>query len=319
MRPDTKLFLHFIAVILLLVCCTAGAGCLKEGRLAVQDMIIKADQITASYVTLNVTSAIQNTGGVASEPLEVRLQAFNTESRLLETETVTTIPGIDWGGTKAVSQSITLPRSGSYRLIVTVFRNDRFKGQGEIQVSNLEQLVPDTQQSGLIIDDMDFIVKNVAGGLATIQTDVYVANGGKTPSGPIIVEVKATELNAGLTADKQQAALDNIDPEKMKVASVPVAVPDQYNYIVETLIWRDGTVVKRSQGIVRLRPEILISNDTKIVTSNIETSKFVASDNRMATSPYNVPVTKSPGFDTPAALGMLGAVGGYLIIMRRNT
>ena len=192
-------------------------------------------------------------------------------------------------------------------------------GEGEIRVSNLDQLVPDTQQSGLIIDETDFIVKDVAAGTATIRTDVYVANGGLVSSGPVTVEVKAKELDAGLTADKQQTTLDNIDPEKITVASVPVKVPDQYNYRMEIVIWRNGTIVKRGDGIVQLRPVILNGTSTGAATAGIETSKFIVGDNQMARSPVSTPPwTKSPGFDLPAAMAALGAAGGFFMISRRR-
>lgn len=316
LRTDAGRFLPLVTVCIILVCCILSAGCLKEGRYFVQDINIKADRVTASYVTLNVTSTIQNSGGGTSGPLDVRLRAFNADSRLLEEETVRTVPAIGWGTTRDVSQAVTLPREGSYRLVVAVNPDSTYRGQSEIQVNNLDRLVPDIQKSGLVIDGLDFIVKEAGGGTATIQADVYVANGGQTTSGPVVVEVKAKELNAGLTADKQQTTLENIDPGKMKVASVPVRVPDQYNYIIEVLIWRDGTVVKRGEGVVKLRPETLVSDDTKIITNKVETSKFVVNDNQMASSPYSggVPVTKSPGFSLPAILGALVAIGGFFMI-----
>jgi hypothetical protein len=320
LRTGPGQHLPLVAVSIILICCILSAGCIKEGRYYVQDSSIRADRVTASYVTLNVTSTIQNSGGVGSGPLDVRLRAFSADSRLLEAETVTTVPAIGWGASREVSQAVTLPREGSYRLVVAVNPDSTYRGQSEIQVNNLDRLVPDIQQSGLVIDGLDFIVRDTSGNAATIQTDVYVANGGRTGSGPVIVEVKAKELNAGLTADKQQVTLENIDPEKMMMASVPVRVPDQYNYLIEVLIWRDGAVVKRGEGIVRLRPETVVSNDTKIITNRVETAKFVVGQDQMAVSPYSggIPVTKSPGFGSFAAISSLAALGGLFIIVKRR-
>ena len=233
---------------------------------------------------------------------------------------MTSVPAPGWGTVREVSQAVTLPREGSYRLVVAVNPDSMYHGQSEIQVNNLDRLVPDIQQSDLVIDGLDFIVKGTNGGTAMIQADVYVANGGRTASGPVIVEVKAKELNAGLTADKQQASVETIDPGKMKVVSVPVQVPDQYNYNIEVLIWRDGTVVKRGEGIVRLRPETLVSGDTKIVTNKVETSKFVVGDNQMAPSPYTgaIPVTKSPGFGLIVTIAGVTGLGVLFIMNKRR-
>lgn len=319
-RSGAGRLLPLVAVSIVLVCCILGAGCLKEGRYSVQDMNIRADQVTASYATLNVTSTIANYNGVASGPLDVRLQAFSTDSRLLVTETVTSVPPPGWGAVREVSQAVTLPREGSYRLVVAVNPDSMYRGQSEIQVNNLDRLVPDIQKSDLVIDGLDFIVKGTSGSTATIQVDVYVANGGRTGSGPVIVEVKAKELNAGLTADKQQATLENVGPEKMTVVSVPVQVPDQYNYLFEVLIWRDGAVIRRGEGIVQLRPETVVGTDTKIITNKVETEKFAVGADQMAASPYSggIPVTQSPGFGSLAAIGSMAALGVLFIIRKRR-
>jgi len=319
-RAGAGRFVPLAAISLLLMCCILSAGCLKEGTYSVQDMTIRADQVTASYATLNVTSTIYNSRGVASGPLDVRLRAYGTDSRMLVAETVTSVPAPGWGTVREVSQAVTLPREGSYRLVVAVNPDSMYRGQSEIQVNNLERLVPDIQQSDLVIDGLDFIVRGTNGGTATIQADVYVANGGRTGSGPVIVEVKAKELNAGLTADKQQASVETIDPGKMRVVSVPVQVPDQYNYNIEVLIWRDGTVVRRGEGIVRLRPETLVSGDTKIVTNKVETSKFVVGDNQMAPSPYSgaIPTTKSPGFSFVVTIAGVTGLGVLFIMNKRR-
>jgi hypothetical protein len=203
--------------------------------------------------------------------------------------------------------------------VTTVYRGDLFRGQGEITVNNLEQLTPDIQQSGLIIEDMDFIVKKVTGSSAVIQTDIYVANGGKGSSGPIRIEVKAKEMDAHLTADKQQTEIPAIDPEKIGVGSVSLTVPDQYYYVVEALIWRNGSIVKRGEGVVQLRPGVLVSNGSQIVGVKIDTSKFIAREGQMATSPNSAPyATKSPGFAAEISLLSLAAIGAITILSRKQ-
>jgi hypothetical protein len=295
------------------------AGCLREGNVLVQDMNLQAEKITTSYATLNVTTNILNSGGVGTSGLELRLRAFSTDSGLLETEQRTAIPAIGRDETRSVSQSITLPRKGSFRIVATVFKQNTSRGQGEITVNDLDRLVADNQQSDLVMGDMDFMVKKVTGSSAVIQSDIYVSNGGATASGPVLVEVKAREMDAHLIADKQQATIANIDPEKTGIASVLLTVPDQYNYVVDSLIWVNGTIVKRCEGIVQLRPGIVISNNSQLATVKIDTSKFIAGQGMMTASPYGAPTpTKSPGF--PGALALTALIaGGVFAVFRRRT
>jgi len=318
MSPRNRLLLTSVIAVIFLAGIMLTAGCLKEGSISVQDGTIRAEHVTASYVTLNVTSNLRNGGGVGGEDVDLRLKALNTDSGLLEAEQNTRVAGIGWGETRSASQEIVLPRKGSYNLVVSAYKNNKFVGENRITVRNLDQLVPDTQQSGLIIEDMDFIVKSVSGGSAVIQADIYVANGGTVPSGPVLVEAKAKEMDARLTADKQQTTIGNIDPEKIGVASIRLTVPDQYNYVVDALIWRNGTIVKRGEDIVQLRPGKLISNNSQLTTVKIDTSQFVAEQGQMAASPYAVSTMRSPGFSLPLVLLSLMAAGGCARFLRRK-
>lgn len=316
MKVHYRFFTGVLIVFLTLAGFALTAGCLKQGRLAVEDMNIQAEGVTTSAVTLNVSSSLRNTGGVAGSPFDLRLRAFNTESGFLEAEQTTQVPGIEWGGGRLISQNIVLPRKGSYRLVEAIYLGSTLSGQGEVTVNNLEQLTPDTQQSGLIIEDMDFIVRKVSGDSAVIQADIYVANGGGVSSGLVTIEVKAKEMDAHLTADKQEARIENIDPEKIGIGSATLTVPDQYNYQVQALIWRNGTIVRRGEGIVQLRPGILVSNGSEILSTKIDTSKFVADGARMTQSPYPYS-TKAPGFGGVLAILALIGIGAAGTARRR--
>lgn len=319
MKSICRFSLVTLTLCALLVSSIFSAGCLRESQLFVQGINVGAEQVSASHVRLNVTTDLQNMQGIGMGAPTVQIRAFNTETGLIETERITTVPGIGWGSALTVSQSIELPRKGSYRLIAAVFEGDKRKGQGEITVYNLERLTPDTQQSGLMIEDIDFIAKKVSGNSAVIQTDIYLANGDRLPSGPFEVEVKAKETDAHLVADKQRTAIANVDPEKIIVATVLLTVPDQFNYVVEVLIWKNGTIVKRGEGTVQLRPGVQVSAGTQFVTKKIETSKFVAEEGRVAASPYPTPVMRSPGFSVPVIVCALVAIAAVAAGKRRHT
>ncbi len=96
-----------------------------------------------------------------------------------------------------------------------------------------------------------------------------------------------------------------------------LSVPDQYNYVVEVLVWKNDTIVKRGEGNVRLRPGMQVARDTQFVTKQIETSKFVREEGFQPGS-STVPVTRSPGFSVPLALGALGALAMLVHIRRQK-
>ena len=129
--------------------------------------------------------------------------------------------------------------------------------------------------------------------------------------------MKAKEEDARLLADKQRASVESIQPDATRVSSVTLSVPDQYNYVVEVLVWKNDTIVKRGEGNVRLRPGMQVDKDTQFVTKQIETSKFVQDSG----SPVRTPVpytTKSPGFGAPLVVIALVSLAGLACLGRRR-
>jgi hypothetical protein len=298
-----------VLILLFLCMLAAGSGCLKDSSVSVTGITVGAEKVTGGEVTLNVTTDLQNYYGVSSGISRVQLKAYDTGSGLVAAEITNDAGFLGIRGSGSVSQSIVLPRKGSYRLISTVFENGQRKGQGEMTVYNLERLTPDTQQTGLSITDIDFLVTKVTDDRVEIQTDIYFTNNGALPSDPFDIEVKAKEEDARLLADKERVSVGEIRPDATRVSTVTLSVPDQYNYVVEVLVWKNDTIVKRGEGNVRLRPGMQVDKDTQFVTKQIETSKFVPESGSvmMSQAPYPVP-TRSPGFAAPLVLVAIGSL-----------
>jgi hypothetical protein len=300
-----------ILILLCLAMLALGAGCLRESSVDVTGITVGADKVTGSEVTLNVTTDIQNTNGISSGISRVQLKAYDTASGLLVAEKTSDAGFLGIRGSGFSTQTIVIPRAGSYRLVSTVFENGQRKGQGEKTVYNLERLTPDIQETGLAISDIDFLVRKVTGDTATIQTDIYFTNNNRDPSGPFDIEVKAKEEDAQLLADKQRAHVESIQPDATRVSSVSLSVPDQYNYVVEVAVWKNETIILRGEGNVRLRPGVQVPKDTQFVTKQIETSKFVqgSSDAGYVTAiPAPYATMKSPGFGVLPGLVALGSL-----------
>ena len=304
--------------LLLVAALIAGAGCLRESEVTVTGITVGAEKVTGSDVILNVTTDIQNTYGVSAGSSRVRLAAYDTASGLLIAEQTGDAGFLGIRGSGSVSSVIVLPRKGSYRLVSTVFENNQRKGQGEITVYNLDQLTPDTQETGLSISDIDFQVRKVAGDRVTIGTDIYFTNTNNVPTSPYTVEVKAKEEDARLLADKQRTELGVVGPGATVIAGITLTVPDQYNYLVDVAVWKNDTIVLRGEGAVRLRPGMQVAKDSAFVTRQIETSKFVAETGTAAAPPQPYATQRSPGFGgLPGLAGVALAVG--VLAARRRT
>jgi hypothetical protein len=291
-----------------------SAGCLKESSLAITGMDVGADAITGPAVVLNVTTAVTNEFGVGNGDLTFSLKAYDTDTGLVAAEREDRAGGLGKGQTARVSQTITLPRSGSYRLAATIFEGESQKAQGEITVRNLERLPPDSSRAGVEISDIDFIVKGVSGGRATIESDIYFTNGGRDLSSAYDVEVRAREADAHLIADKQWTTIDPVKPEATVIKGVDLSVPDQYNYVIEVLLWKDQVIVKRGEGSVLLRPGSTLPAGEYFVTRKIETSQFIPQTQLPTQPPGAASGARTPGFGIAAALA---GIGGAIVVRRR--
>jgi hypothetical protein len=318
MRSIRRCSVFLLVMGMLLLSCLFTSGCLRESVLTVRGMSVGAETVDPSRVTLNVTTEIENYEGFGSGTPRLQLRAFNTETGILEAERTETLESIGWGGSRIATQTIDLPRKGSYRLIATVYEGESRKAQGEITVYNLDRLIPDSQQSGLVIGDIDFIARKVSGDSVDIQADLYIGNDDPGPSGAFDVEVKAKEMDAHLVADKETVHVDNVDSGKIYVASVILTVPDQYNYVLEVLFWKNGTIIKRGEGTVQLRTGTTLPAGDQFVTKKIETSKFVSEQGPPSPGIYPTPPVRTPGFSALPALMAFALASGIVVAWRRR-
>lgn len=256
----------------------SGSGCIRsfeeESYYNIKDMDISADHAGTSFVDLNVTTYIEKVDGDNEKNTSLLLKVYSRESGLLEVQERVNLGKLKKGETKAVSQSLSLPKTGGYNIRSVIFEDKIQKGTGEINVYNLDFLPADVQDIGLEISEMDFKVRKVEDGKVLVENDIYITNEGRETSSDFRTLVKVREMDAGLLADKVWIQTGEIKPEATVIRSVNLTMPDQYNYVVEVLIWNNDTIVRRGEGYIQLNPEIEVRNDTATETRKIQTSKF---------------------------------------------
>jgi hypothetical protein len=296
------LFFKSLFVILFIVIFTFASGCVKdfeeESYYNVRDMDISADRIGAAFVDLNVTTYIEKYQGNSAKNTSILLKAYSRESGLLQSQTKIELGVLKKGDTKSVSQTITLPKTGGYDLRCVLFEENVQKGNGEIQVYNLDTLPAGVQETGLEIPEMDFRVKAVEGGKVLVENDIYLTNEGGNTSKDFRMLVKVREMDAGILADKVWTRTGEIRPEATVLRSVNLTMPDQYNYIVEVLIWNNDTIVKRGEGFIRLSPVVEVKDRNTTQAREIQTSEFenVVETGMIPEDEYKEEGEAAPGF-----------------------
>ncbi len=279
----------------------SGSGCIRsfeeESYYNIKDMDISADRAGTSFVDLNVTTYVEKYQGDTEKNTSLLLKVYSRESGLLEVQEEVKLGKLKKGETKAVSQSLSLPKTGGYNIRSVLFEEDTQKGSGEINVYNLDFLPADVQDIGLEISEMDFRVRKVEDKKVLIESDLYLTNEGKRTSQDLRMLVKVREMDAGLLADKVWMQTGEIKPETTVIRSVNLTMPDQYNYVVEVLIWNNDTIVRRGEDYIQLNPEIEVKDKTSTETRKIQTSEFENADEpRMVPEEDYAGEEAAPGF-----------------------
>ena len=243
-----------------------------------RDMDISADRIGTAFVDLNVTTYIEKYNGNTEKNASLLLKAYSMESGLLVAQKEVKLGVLKKGDTKLVSQNLSLPKTGGYDLRSVLFEENIQKSNGEIKIHNLDALPADVQDIGLEIPEIDFKVKGVEGGKVFVESDIYLTNEGKEISPDFKMLVKVREMDAGLLADKIWTQTGEIKPETTVIRSVNLTMPDQYNYVVEVLIWNNDTIVKSGEGYIQLSPKVKIQDKNTTETRKIQTSEFENSE-----------------------------------------
>jgi len=315
MHRKTRITLLCGIILVSLMTC----GCLRdfeESRLQVTDIDISSERVTSTSVLLNVTTYIENNGNGESGEAKLILKAFDSASGLLVGETTTPAGSINKDRTVSVSQLISVEREGGYRIDVVLFEDEKRLRQRSVQIYGIGDLTPNINDIGIRIQEMDFLVENVTGSRVAIGVDIYLTNEGDFTSEDLPMLIKAREVDAGLLADKVWTSTSNIEKEKTIINSCEIAVPDDYNYIVEALIWRNDTIVERGEGVVQLNPKRTIPKDEEIVSSDIRVEDFMPEPEEGGYVEIGAK-KKTPGF-TSAMTGIAVMIAIFMLIRIRR-
>ena len=324
--------LHILLLVLCIIAFAFGSGCIRsfeeESNYNIKDMDISADRIGNAYVDLNITTYVEKYYGNTAKNSTLLLKAYSTGSGLLVAQKEVNLGVLKKGETKPVSLTFNLPKNGGYDLRSILFEENSRKSNGEIKIYNLDALPADSQEIGLQIPEIDFKVNQVEGEKVSIESDIYLTNEGKENSKDFKMLVKVREMDAGLLADKVWTQTGEIQPEATVIRSVNLTMPDQYNYIVEVLIWNNDTIAKSGEDYIQLNPRVKIQDKNTTETRKIRTSYFESNSvtektQSIESDPLAVPgaIGSEPGSSKPTpgfSLSLSLILICLIVILRRR-
>lgn len=286
--------------------------------LSIRDVDIKPMEVTSANVEVNVTVYMNHEGG-KTRNATMLIRAISSDTKLLAAQAFTPIPETVSYKTIIVSQNLKVERNGGYELNILLFDNGTILDSGSVNIAGLSALTPQSKRSGMVLNNIDFMVSGVTAGRVTISPDIYLENRGAQASENLNLVVKARQADSNLLADKTTSETGVIASESTAVKSVKLDVPDEYNYMVVVELWKGDVLINTWEKPVLLAPTKTVPKGSEEKKVNIEVSKFVREGVPMAgatpapfATPYAQP--KTPGFEAFAAITALIMV---LVLRRR--
>lgn len=293
----------------------------EAGYLNIREVDVKPERVTSAEVELNVTAYI-NHEGAKSKNASMLLRAINAQTGLLATQASREIAEVEGSKTLAVSKKIIIPRERGYDIRILLFDSDRIADSGVVSIRGLEALIPGSHRSGVEINGVDFIARNVTAGAVRIQADIYLENRASTPSESLQMLVKARQAESNLLADKVWIETGEIRNETTVIKEAALTVPDGYNYIIEAMLWKkeNDILLGKWEKPLLLAPTRTLPEEAVEKKLEIEVSKFVREEGLqypMATPApalYPTPAPRAPGFESIFAV--ISLISGITLIRR---
>lgn len=312
----------------------------RPGALHIAEVTIAPASVDGGTATLTVDARLshrQRGDRSASENVTVRFRATDTDSGLVETTKTVTLGTVD--GTREVPAvaNLTLPREGSYRIDVLVYRDGERVRTGSTTVSGMAALTPEYARSSLTFERFErsgtvptlvYSIDRARNGSVTMNVSAYVTNGGDDAAGDVEVRLLALQSESNVAADRATLSVGRVQAGRTVAPAGTLTVPDDYNYRLVAQLVRDGVVLDTVQAPANLDPEEPVT-----VTESEDEDSFDAGDfDDDPTTTYATESTEAasdeaerttaasggqPGFTLPLAL--LAATVLVAALARRHT
>ncbi|OLZ39941.1 hypothetical protein A6E15_02620 [Natrinema saccharevitans] len=256
------------------------------GHVSLTELTISADSVTGGTATLAVDTYLDHRGGPV-ENVTVVHRAIDTESGLVEATTEREVGRLEEESERVVSSSVAVPRESGYEIETLVYRDGNRTESTSHTVEGVGSLTPayaDTDVefhrfgggSGGSLADVPAIgysIESTTDERATLAVDSYLTNTGDDPESDLELEVVARQSGSNVVADAATVDLSTIEPGKTASPTAELTVPAEYDYYLDAVLWRDGTIVSTDRSVANLGPGSLSVNETT-ASGGLEVSDF---------------------------------------------
>lgn len=293
---------------------------LRPGPVGVSEVAIAPGAVSGATAELRLAARIDHAGNPTPN-VTVRFRAFDAESGLLATERTVDVGTLSEDGSVPVNDTLRVDREGGYVLETTVFRDGEMVDKQTRRVSGMEALKPPYARSHVSFTDGEAVpplaisVSDAGENRTTLQITASLTNGGDDASEDLRVEFVLRQADSNLQADSVSESVGQIRAGRTAKTSATVTVPNQYNYYVDAMLYRDGVLVDTARSVANLDPQERISVNETTREVEFDVGDFDPSEDSTAvedrperTGVAGATQTGTPGFTPILAVLALLAV-----------
>lgn len=307
----------------------------RPGHVSVAEVTIAAGEVTGGSATLSVDTYLDHDGGPV-ENVTVVHRATDTNTGLVEDSRELDVGDLDDGSEHLVSGSVTVPRESDYRIETIVYENGTRVESTSREVAGVDTLAPDYADTGVEFHRFDrgdgygpdgadlpavaYTVESTTNETATLDVSTYLTNAGDDPEDGLRLEITARQSGSNVVADSGSVDVGEISPGATATPAVEIEVPAEYDYYLDAVLWKEGTIVGTARAPANLGPgELTVEDGGR--EDGIEVSDFEREEERGTDDEYDdgdagEDVDGQPGFGL--AIAVAAALVVAIALARRN-
>lgn len=300
---------------------------LRPGHVNIEEVPIAPGEITGETATLAVEPRLSHSGN-PSENVTVLFRAIDSESNLVETDRIIDVGTLTGDRETAVGANLTVAREGGYEIETIVFRNGQRVDRAERRVSGLKALTPAYAKSniefaeGKALQPVSVAIGSTNDNQVGLDLSAALTNEGDESTSDLEVTFTLRQAESNVVADRVTVDVGNIRAGRTSTVGAEVTVPNEYNYYIDAVLWRDDVHVDSAQSVANLDPTERISADETETDVEFEASDF-ESDSMSGRDDGSAEYDSegSTGEETPGfgvAIGVIALLATALFARRRS-
>ena len=244
----------------------------SDGAVSVTEITISADEIAGGTASLAVDTHLEHRGSPV-ENVTVVHRVTDTETGLVEDTTERAVDPLEDESERVVSSTVAVPRESSYEIETFVYRDGSRIESTSHTIEGVDALTPayaDTDLefhrfgSGPLADvpAIEYAIESTTDERATLAVSSYLTNTGDDPESGLELEVKARQSESNIVADTATVDLSTVEPGTTASPTVDLEVAREYDYYLDAVLWRNGTIVETDRAVANLGPGALALDET---------------------------------------------------------